>query len=197
MAPRGYQQLHRPDIWAPNVGLLGGAIFVTSSSPKLPEPWPVLAMAVGAIALAAAIWAIFIRRRELAPIEPAGRTAGLVYLASVALMIALIYCGTRLLDGLGHSSAAPAWVATSVGLHFVPFAWAFTTPFFRLLGWALAAIGAVGVLLVVAAGLPLAGPAAAVVAGITMIVLIAIDALGDERRARAAAAVAAAPSPNG
>ena len=64
-----------------------------------------------------------------------------------------------------------------VGLHFVPFAWAFHDRMFLYLGVAVAAVGATG-LLTGALGVPHAADALAVVAGLVMITIITLYAQG-------------------
>lgn len=68
-------------------------------------------------------------------------------------------------------------IATVVGLHFIPFAWAVREPMFLRLGGAAAGAGAVG-LAAGALGLPHAADAAAVPAGLTMLTITATWALG-------------------
>jgi len=66
-------------------------------------------------------------------------------------------------------------VAAAVGLHFVPFARAFRAPVFGVIGWTMAAVGAAG-LVAGFVGVGSAGAGAAVVAGLAMIGLVALDA---------------------
>ena len=68
-------------------------------------------------------------------------------------------------------------IAAVVGLHFIPFAWAFGERMFYLLGSVVATLGGVG-LLVGVMGVPHAADAMAVTAGLVMQVIILLYALG-------------------
>ena len=83
-----------------------------------------------------------------------------------------------MLRSTGHADLRPALVALAVGLHFLPFAAAFRAPVFRLLGAAVASVGAVGLVLGLLVGAS-AAAGAAVVAGLVMLVLITVDARRD------------------
>lgn len=159
------------------VGVVGGVVFVVSYVDflSLPLRWAASGVAVG-LALAA-LYFLFVRPRRLGPPAQPHRFALLIYLASVALMLALIAVGRLALDASSHADAAPSLIAIVVGLHFLPFALAFRTPFLRLLGLATAAIGIVGVALAILLGQPW-GPAGAVVAGLAMLLLLQRYALG-------------------
>ncbi len=84
--------------------------------------------------------------------------------------------GHALLVALDRVELQPAVVVLAVGLHFVPFAAAFDAPVFARLGWTLAGLGVMGLVLGVAAGAA-AVAAAAVLAGPTLLVLMTADAL--------------------
>jgi hypothetical protein len=72
---------------------------------------------------------------------------------------------------------SPALIAAVVGLHFLPFAWAFGERMFLVLGGAVAALGTAG-LVVGALDVPHAAEVAAVSAGLVMLVLIVRYARG-------------------
>ncbi|WP_238348701.1 hypothetical protein [Ornithinimicrobium pratense] len=71
----------------------------------------------------------------------------------------------------------PALVALGVGLHFVPFAAAFRAPVFRTLGWLLAGIGLIGLVVGWLGTGATAAAAAAVTAGVVMLVVMGSGAL--------------------
>ena len=96
-------------------------------------------------------------------------------------MLVLIRVGTSLLDDAGRGGLRPAVIVMAVGLHFVPFAGAFHTPMFKVLGSITAVLGAAGL------GLGWvwdgrAAAAAAVVTGVVMLVVITADAGRSHRR---------------
>jgi len=68
-------------------------------------------------------------------------------------------------------------IAAIVGLHFIPFAWAFGERMFYWLGSLVAALGAIGLLAGVM-GVPRAADAMAVTAGLAMQVIILLYARG-------------------
>jgi len=91
--------------------------------------------------------------------------------------VALIAAGTRAVTAAGHGELQPALIAAVVGLHFIPFSFAFREPIFLRLGGAVASVGAAGVA-AGALGAPRAADAAAVLAGLLMLALIATHARG-------------------
>jgi hypothetical protein len=103
-----------------------------------------------------------------------------VYLGSVAGMFALIRLGTIALESQDRTPLRPALIVLAVGLHFLPFARAFRTPMFTILGSILAGLGVAGLLLSWFWG-QTAAPATAVPAGVIMPALMA----GDAARGRA------------
>lgn len=117
-------------------------------------------------------WAVWLSPAAELPAgaRPAPR-AWLIYLASVAAMIAGIQVGRLLLDRADRLELLPAVIVICVGLHLVPFATAFGAHVFRLLGWAMAAIGSVGLMLGWFSG-GVAVAAAAVVTGLVMLTVM-------------------------
>ena len=118
--------------------------------------------------------AVVASRHEPA-LAPPRRHAFVVYAMSVVAMLVLIRLATTALGALAAEHLRPAAIAVAVGLHFLPFAWAFpaTSRLFGVLGAVVAALGGAGLLL----GLfltPTAGAAAAVLAGLTMLALITL-----------------------
>lgn len=99
------------------------------------------------------------------------------YGACVVGEIALIALASRALTAAGHSDLRPALIATVVGLHFIPFAWAFGERMFYWLGDLLVVLGAAG-LVAGGMGVEHAAETLAVLAGLAMLVIMALDAMG-------------------
>lgn len=170
-APRGVE-VGLPLLAGSAVGIAGGATFVGATAGLLPVAWSTVAWVAGALLLAFALWATFGRRH--APLGEAPRPGALaVYLTSVLGMLALIAVGTQLLPEAQVEQLRPALIALAVGLHFLPFAWAFpaVAGLFRALGLLVAILGALGLALGLGAA-PVAGAACAVLAGTGMLALI-------------------------
>ena len=173
---RGLQRPDDPRVFGVVVGMVGGTVFVLANRERLPEPWPLVALLAWLLAVGACVGAVLVRRREFAPLPRPHSRAAWVYGGSVVGMVFLIMWGARALTRLGEGVLVPALVALTVGLHFVPFARAFHAPVFTRLGWGMVGLGGLG-LLIGAAWTPVAAPAAAVLAGLTMLVLMTLDAL--------------------
>lgn len=160
------------------VGIAGGLVFVLANGEGIDGGILVVARA---LALGLAAWALarlFLVRRALGAPLPLRRGAAIVYLGAVAGMIALIALGRGVLASWDAAGAAPSWIAVCVGLHLLPFAWAFRMRMLTTLGIAVAATGTVGV----AAGLIAGGPwghVGAIVAGLVQLSVVAVWA---ERR---------------
>ncbi|WP_084696605.1 hypothetical protein [Phycicoccus jejuensis] len=173
---RGIQHLLHPQVLGVIIGGSGASAFVHVNKDLLPGSWPTVAVLAWAAAVFVCAWAVLLRPRRLRDVGPPRPGAGLVYSASVLGMLAGFAIGRFVLDAAGRPELMPAVVVVAVGLHFVPFARAFGAPVFGTLGWSLAAIGVVGVLLGLVAGtVPVA--AAAVVTGVVMLLLMALDAV--------------------
>lgn len=174
---RGIQHLMHPQVIGALIGASGASVFVHANRGAPPGSWSTVAVAVWAAALLVWGWAVLLRPRRLSDARPAQR-AGLVYVASVAGMLVTFAVGRRVLDAVERPELMPAVIVIGVGLHFVPFARSFSAPVFGVLGWTLAAIGVAGLLLgLVGGAVPVA--AAAVVTGVVMLLLIALDAVRD------------------
>ncbi|SDS03331.1 hypothetical protein [Agrococcus carbonis] len=169
---RGAHWLGHPQISGSIVGGIAGSAFVWVNAGALPAGWRLAAAVVWAGALAYWAWAVLIARRPVPQLARPRRSALWVYLGSVVAMVALMALGAWVVRELGRPQLQVAVVVLAVGLHFVPFAAAFVAPVFRTLGWALAAIGALGLALGAILD-PVAAPAAAVVAGVVTLVLVA------------------------
>lgn len=164
-----------PQVLGGLVGAAGASAFVLVNRTRLADPWPAVALVLWLVALAGYAWMALLRPRALPELVPPSPRAGAVYGAAVVGMLVLIVAGSALLRATGHGDLQPALVAVAVGLHFIPFASAFRAPVFRLLGGAVAAVGAAGLAL----GLVVGGPAAAgaaVLAGLVMLVVMTADA---------------------
>lgn len=101
----------------------------------------------------------------------------MVYVCCVAAELALIALGSRLLTNLGHGELRPTLIAGVVGLHFLPFAWAFGERMFYTIGLALLVLGSAG-LIVGYAGVEHAAEAAAVFSGLVLLSLLELHAQG-------------------
>jgi hypothetical protein len=175
-AQRGLSRLADPRVWGPVIGAVGASVFVHANRGRLPDVASTGASALWTGALAVFVWAVFVTPRHFPPPRPLPRSAGVVYLASVVGMIAVIQAGGRALEAIDHPDVVPAVIVLAVGLHFLPFARAFRTPMFTRLGIVMTALGATGLAL----GLAWTSTAAAVVAvttGLVMLVVMADDAL--------------------
>ncbi|WP_072314829.1 hypothetical protein [Agrococcus sp. Marseille-P2731] len=156
-----------------SIAVVGGLVFAFANGDgAIDQPW-LLGLRILAAALAAlCVWRLFVAPRPLgAPATP-HRFAWLLYLCSVAAMLAAIAGGRALLAAIGAEHAAPAWIAVCVGAHFVPFAIAFRERMLTRLGVSVAVVGAVGVALAIALGAPW-GDLGAILAGIVQLTVIA------------------------
>lgn len=143
---RGFQRANPPRVFGAVVGMVGATVFVLANRVRLPEPWPLLTLIAWVPALGACVGAVLVRRRGFMPLPRPRPHAAWVYGASVVGMALLIVVGAWLLTRLGEGVMVPALVALAVGLHFVPFARAFQARVFTGLGWGLAGLGGLGLL---------------------------------------------------
>ncbi|WP_299518216.1 hypothetical protein [uncultured Serinicoccus sp.] len=166
------------------IGLVGATVFVLVNRGALPGAWPVVSLVCYLVAAAGYVWAVWVRPASSLPAgRPPRRHAGLVYLASVAGMLLVFALGRPVLAQAGREELMPALVAAGVGLHFIPFAAAFRAPVFLTLGWLLAAIGVVGLVVGWLGGGAIAAAAAAVTAGVVMLAVMGLGALAGGREA--------------
>lgn len=156
--------------------MVAASVFVLANRGQLPEPGPPVALVAWLPSLAACVWAVLVRRRGFPPLPRPHPRAARVYGVSVAGMLLLIVFGARVLTAVGDDGLVPALVTLAVGLHFVPFARAFHAPVFTGLGWGMAALGGLG-LIVGSMSAPDTASAAAVLAGPLMLVVMTVDAL--------------------
>jgi len=153
------------------IGLVGAVTFVFSYAGGLQA---VAAMAVQVLVVTvvvATLGMLFVRPRGLGRFVPPTRVGIGVYLSCVIGELALIRVGTDALVHADHDELRPALIVLVVGLHFLPFAWAFHEHMFAWLGAMLVVLGVVG-LLAAAAEL------VAVIAGLAMGVMLLAYALG-------------------
>lgn len=166
-----------PRRWGSLIGLVGGMVFIASYASVLGPVASMMAWAVGLALVAAALFAHYVRPSSLGPLARPRPLALAAYCGCVVGELALIAAGSRALTTAGHSELRPALIAAVVGLHFVPFAWAFSERMFHYLGGSVAVIGATG-LLAGALGVPHAADALAVFAGLVMLTIITLYAQG-------------------
>jgi hypothetical protein len=172
---RGVTRLRHPQVVGSIIGATGATVFVHGNRGALPEAWPTVALVAWVVVVLAFVWTVLVRPRQWPTPRPASSRAGFVYAASVLGMLVLIQAGGHIVAAVGRPELVPGVVVTAVGLHFVPFAATFGAPVFRLLGWSMTAIGAVGLTLGLMLG-PVPVVAAAVLTGLVMLALIAVDA---------------------
>lgn len=180
---RGLHRLRDPRVWGTTVGAAGGTVFVMVNRGELADPWPTVAAIVCVAALIAYAWFVFVAPRVVEEIGPAKPHAGIIYLSSVVGMLVLIRVGTALLDHAGRAELRPALIVIAVGLHFFPFASAFRTPMFKVLGSVMVGVGAAGLGVGWVAD-DRAAAGAAVVSGVVMIAVITADAARSHRHGR-------------
>ena len=152
-------------------------VFVASYSPVLGRVPSTLAWTAGIAGVVAALFAHYVRPVPLGPLARPRPLALVTYCGCVLAELGLIAVGSRALTAAQHLELQPALIAAVVGLHFLPFAWAFHERMFLHLGAAVAVIGAAG-LLAGAVGVPHAADAMAVVAGLVMLTIITLYARG-------------------
>ena len=166
-----------PRRWGSLIGLAGGMWFIAGYSSSLGPVVSIAALTAGLALVGAALFGHYVRPVALGPLARPGLVALLTYSACVVGELVLISLGTRALTVSGHADLRPALIAAVVGLHFIPFAWAFGERMFYSLGSLVAALGAVGLLAGVM-GVPRAADAMAVTAGLVMQVIILFYARG-------------------
>lgn len=174
----GLQRLGDPRVLGTLIGAIGASAFVFVNRNELAAPWPLLALIAWLVAIVAHLATNLLVPRYWLPLIRTAKS-GLVYLASVVAMVAIIMIGRALLpDSRQHLGVSIVVIA--VGLHFLPFAKAFAEPFFTRLGATMAIQGLVGLLL----GLKWhdAPAAMAVITGLTMLLMMAAWALATRVR---------------
>ncbi len=171
-----------PRRWGALIGVIGGLVFIFSYAPALGTPVSIVAPIAGAGLAVAAVASLSLRPGSLGPLRRPSRTALTVYCCCVIAELAAIAVGSRLLVTLGHEELRPALIAAVVGVHFLPFSWAFGERMFSWLGSALAGLGVIG-LVAGSAGVTHAADLAAVLSGLVMLGLVLIYTRGHFARA--------------
>lgn len=166
-----------PRRWGSLIGVAGAMVFIASYSPVFGPVVSTVAWVAGLAGVAAVLFAHYIRPVSLGPLARPRPLALAVYCGCVLGELALISVGSRALVAAGYSQLRPALIAAVVGLHFIPFAWAFQERMFLHLGGVVALIGVTG-LGVGALGVPQAAHASAVAAGLAMLTILALYAQG-------------------
>lgn len=156
------------------IGLVGACVFVFSYTPGFSDPISTIARIVVIAAVGASLWFLFVAPRFLGPfVPPRGWHIG-VYVLCVLGEFALIAVGARWLEAMGRLELRPALIALVVGLHFLPFAWAFKEHMFYTLGVVLVGLGGLGLLL----GTQASALGAAVASGVIMALILLAYSLG-------------------
>ena len=166
-----------PRRWGGVLGLVGGLVFVLTSSAAFGAGVQVPALVAGAGLALAALFGHYGRPVALGPAVRPDRRALALYGACVVGELALIVLGTAVLLGAGRTDLRPALIAAVVGLHFLPMARAFGERMFLLLGGLVSVAGATG-LVAGAAGVPRAGDGAALAAGLVLLGVVTAYAWG-------------------
>lgn len=166
-----------PRRWGALIGVVGGLVFIFSYTPPLAAAVSIAAKIAGIGLALTALFDLYVRPRSLGPFREPTRAARLAYVCCVAGELAAIAVGSRLLTSLGHADLRPALIAGVVGVHFLPFAWAFGERWFYGMGLALLVLGCVG-LVAGYAGVAHAAEAAAVLSGLVMLALIVLHGHG-------------------
>lgn len=159
------------------VGLGGAVVFVFAYSPDLASDVTTLARVVVVLLVVAALLLLFVFPRWLGRFLVPTRVAVVVYAVCVLGEVLLLRLGSSALADNGHESARPALIATVVGLHFLPFAWAFRERMFYWLGTALMALGLAG-LGAELTGFDTSAATSAVLSGLVMAGLVTLYAGG-------------------
>ena len=127
-------------------GLIGACVFVFSYADGFGVPFIDVAKISVVVIVLGTLWSLFVRPQWLGEfISPKPSAIG-VYLLCVVGGFGLIRAGTEWLTVIGRAELRPAVIALIVGLHFVPFAWAFRERMFYVLGGALIILGGLGLL---------------------------------------------------
>jgi hypothetical protein len=153
------------------VGLVGAFVFVHAYAPLLGDHASWLAAAGGYLLVAAALVRLLGRPAWLGTFVVPRPGAIATYLACVVGELGLLRLGSLWLTDAGREEARPALIAAVVGLHFIPFAWAFGERMFSWLGATLLVLGAFGLAAELVVDVR-AAPWAAVASGWAMAVLL-------------------------
>lgn len=172
-----------PPLWADPrrsgslIGLAGGLVFIVSYSAGFGRVVSIGGRVIGLMLVASALMAHYLQPVSLGPLTRPRSAALATYGVCVIGELAAINLGSRALSATGHDALRPALIAAVVGLHFIPFAWAFGERMFYWLGALVATLGIVG-LAAGFIGVHHAADAAAGTAGAVMLIIINMYARG-------------------
>lgn len=154
------------------VGACFGLVFVLVNASAVATPWSWVLRALG---VAGAVVVLLRLRSPASATVLQPRPAAIrVYWTSVLVEAVALVAGTRLLAAAGHGQYGIAWVAFVVGVHFLPFVWAFRLPAFLPLGVALMTLAAAGAALgLLGAGEAWVAAVAGVGSGLALLVFAA------------------------
>jgi hypothetical protein len=173
------------------VGAAFGLAYVLVNAGPLPSPLGALLRALAVVVFAAVLLAL---RGAAAPPDDGatGPGFGRGYALVVAAEVAAFAGGNALLNGpLDLPRGVLAWISFVVGVHFLGLARIWNEPSLRLLGLAIAALGALGL------GVAAAGASEAVVAAIAGVGPGALLLAGSLWGARSPRGVSTAGRPSG
>ena len=156
------------------IGLVGACVFVFSYTSDSTGPAAMGARVLVLAVVAATLWFLFVAPRPLGPFVPARGWQIGVYVLCVIAEFAVIAAGSGLLEAAGVAELRPALIALVVGVHFLPFAWAFKERMFYTLGGTLMLLGGAGLLI----GTSTSALVAAVASGLAMACLVLAYSLG-------------------
>lgn len=129
-----------------------------------PSPADTATRVAGAVAFLAVIWFAVLKPGPAVEAPEPSRNAVRVYWLCVVFEVIAIPVGAQVITrAFERPDLVILWVVLVVGVHFVPFAKAFSLPLFGFLGWTLVGIAAAGTaaaLTVDAVAAPVAGVAA-------------------------------------
>jgi hypothetical protein len=128
------------------IGAAFGLVFIWVNADVVGSPWSWILRGLGLVIAICVGLALALARRPETDLAPRS-TAIRVYWWCVVAEVVALFAGTRLLDANGHGEYGVAWVAFVVGLHFLPFSWAWRHPEFRWLGITLMTLASIGAVL--------------------------------------------------
>lgn len=132
------------------IGAIAGLVFILINAGTAPG-WTSFALrAAGIASFVLVLWMAVLRRDRTHADRPSPSAhAWRVYWLMVAFEVVLLPVGASVLVRLDHPELTVPWVALVVGIHFLPFARAFRSPVFAVLGLVLIGLAVVGGLLAV------------------------------------------------
>jgi hypothetical protein len=177
--PRGFvpRRFADPRRLGAMVGLAGAVVFVYSYTPVLDDQLSTVARVLVVLMVIAGLVLLFAIPQWLGEFVVPTTAAVLVYGVCVLGELLAIRRGSMALSDHGSIAARPALIATAVGVHFLPFAWAFREHMFYWLGGTLLVLGLAGGGAALA-GLDMAAPVAAVLSGLAMAAIVTAYAAG-------------------